>query len=82
MDPVCHEDPSARSLRPALQPHTIWPSTVRRLAKSQMCIIAIALIIGGIAGYKALVAPGGILLGAALVLLGIWIVKTTARRTA
>jgi hypothetical protein len=47
-----------------------------------MCIIAIALIIGGIAGYKALVAPGGIPLGVALVLLGIWIVKTTARRTA
>jgi hypothetical protein len=45
--------------------------------------IAIAIIIGGIVGYKApLVAPGGIPLGIALVLLGIWIVKTTARRTA
>jgi hypothetical protein len=44
--------------------------------------IAIAVIIGGIVGYKALLAPGGIPLGIALVLLGIWIVKTTARRTA
>jgi hypothetical protein len=44
--------------------------------------IAIAIIIGGIVGYKALLAPGGIPLGTALVLLGIWIVKTTARRTA
>jgi hypothetical protein len=44
--------------------------------------IAIAIIIGGIAGYWALLAPGGIPLGIALVLLGIWIMRTTARRTA
>jgi hypothetical protein len=44
--------------------------------------LAIAIIIGGIAGYWALLAPGGIPLGLAILLLGIWIVKTTTRRTA
>ena len=36
--------------------------------------ISIAIIIGGIAGYWALLAPGGIPLGLALTILGIWIV--------
>jgi hypothetical protein len=36
--------------------------------------ISLALILGGIAGYWALLAPGGIPLGVALTTLGIWIV--------
>jgi hypothetical protein len=44
--------------------------------------ISIALIIGGIAGYWALLAPGGIPLGVALTMLGVWILRTTGRRNA
>jgi hypothetical protein len=43
--------------------------------------ISIAIILGGIAGYRALIAPWGMLLGLTLVILGIWIVKTGGRRT-
>ena len=42
--------------------------------------ISIAIILGGIAGFRALLAPWGIPLGIALVILGIWIVKTGGRR--
>jgi hypothetical protein len=42
-------------------------------------VISIALIIGGIAGYRALLAPFGIPLGLALTALGIWIVKRGAK---
>ena len=41
--------------------------------------ISIAIILGGIAGYRALLAPWGMLLGLTLVILGIWIVKTGGR---
>ena len=44
--------------------------------------ISIAIILGGIAGYWALLAPGGMPLGIALMMLGIWIVKTNGRRPA
>ena len=43
--------------------------------------ISIAIVLGGIAGYRALLAPWGMLLGLTLVMLGIWIVKTGGRRT-
>src|SRR5512132_3192508 len=43
--------------------------------------ISIAIIIGGVAGYQALLAPWGIPLGLAVVSLGIWIVTTTGRRS-
>lgn len=43
--------------------------------------ISIAIIIGGVAGYQALLAPWGILLGVAVVSLGIWIVTATGRRS-
>ena len=43
--------------------------------------ISIAIVLGGIAGYRALLAPWGMPLGLALVVLGIWIVKTGGRRT-
>ena len=43
--------------------------------------ITIAIVLGGIAGYQALLAPWGIPLGIALVILGIWIVWATGRRT-
>jgi hypothetical protein len=36
--------------------------------------VSLAIILGGIAGYWALLAPGGIPLGVALTMLGIWIV--------
>jgi hypothetical protein len=42
--------------------------------------ISIAIILGGLAGFRALLAPWGILLGVALVMLGIWIVRTGGRR--
>jgi hypothetical protein len=42
-------------------------------------VISIAIIIGGIAGYRALLAPFGIPLGLALTALGIWIVKRGAK---
>jgi hypothetical protein len=38
-------------------------------------VIAIVIIIGGIAGYQALLAPWGIPLGIAVTILGIWIVR-------
>jgi hypothetical protein len=38
-------------------------------------IISIVLTLGGIAGWWALLAPGGIPLGIALTILGIWIVR-------
>jgi hypothetical protein len=41
--------------------------------------IAILVILGGIAGWWALVAPGGIPLGVAFTILGIWIVVRTNR---
>jgi hypothetical protein len=41
--------------------------------------ISIVLILGGIAGWWALLAPGGIPLGIALTMLGIWIVIRTNR---
>jgi hypothetical protein len=44
--------------------------------------ISIAIVLGGIAGYQALLAPWGIPLGIALVILGIWIAWATGRRTA
>ena len=46
--------------------------------------LSIAVVVGGIAGFKALVAPGGIPLGVALTMLGIWIVvaSRTARMSA
>jgi hypothetical protein len=44
--------------------------------------ISIAIVLGGIAGFNALLAPWGMLLGLTLVILGIWIVKTGGRRTA
>jgi len=43
--------------------------------------ISIAIIIGGLAGYRALLAPWEIPLGLAVVSLGIWIVTTTGRRS-
>ena len=45
-------------------------------------IISIMIIIGGIAGWWALLAPGGIPLGVALTILGIWIVSATRRQSA
>ena len=42
-------------------------------------VISIAIIVGGIAGYQALLAPFGIPLGLALTALGIWIVKRPAK---
>ena len=45
-------------------------------------LISIAIIIGGIAGFQALLAPWGIPLGLALIALGIWIVRTHGRRSA
>jgi hypothetical protein len=45
-------------------------------------VISIALILGGIAGYSALLAPWGIVLGLAVTMLGIWIVRSTLRRSA
>jgi hypothetical protein len=44
--------------------------------------ISIAIVLGGIAGFNALLAPWGMPLGVALVALGIWIVKTGGRRSA
>jgi hypothetical protein len=44
-------------------------------------LISIAIISGGIAGYRALLAPYGMVLGLALTALGIWIV-TAGRRAA
>ncbi|HEX6760842.1 MAG TPA: hypothetical protein VF086_20890 [Propionibacteriaceae bacterium] len=44
--------------------------------------ISIAIVLGGIAGYQALLAPWGMPLGLALVVLGIWIVKTGERQSA
>jgi hypothetical protein len=41
--------------------------------------ISIAIIVGGIAGFQALLAPFGIPLGLALTALGIWIVKRPAK---
>jgi hypothetical protein len=41
--------------------------------------IAILVILGGIAGWWALLAPGGIPLGLAFTMLGIWIVVRTNR---
>jgi hypothetical protein len=43
--------------------------------------ISIAVAIGGVAGFWALLAPGGIPLGGAVAALGLWIV-TTGRRSA
>ena len=43
--------------------------------------ISIAIILGGIAGFRALLSPWGIPLGIALVMLGIWIVRPGGRRT-
>jgi hypothetical protein len=42
--------------------------------------ISIAIILGGLAGFRALLAPWGILLGVALLMLGLWIVRTGGRR--
>lgn len=44
--------------------------------------LSIAIVLGGIAGYQALLAPWGMSLGLALVVLGIWIVKTGERQSA
>ena len=44
--------------------------------------VSIAIVLGGIAGFNALLAPWGMPLGLALVVLGIWIVKTGERRSA
>ena len=43
--------------------------------------ISIAIVLGGIAGYQALLAPWGSPFGLALVILGIWVVKSAGRRT-
>jgi hypothetical protein len=43
-------------------------------------VLSIGIIVGGIAGYRALVAPWGIPLGVALSILGTWIVRTTRSR--
>jgi hypothetical protein len=43
--------------------------------------VSIAIVLGGIAGFNALLAPWGMPLGLALVVLGIW-VKTGERRSA
>jgi hypothetical protein len=42
-------------------------------------VISIAIILGGIVGFQALLAPFGIPLGLALTALGIWIVKRAAK---
>jgi len=39
------------------------------------------IVIGGVAGYNALLAPGGIPLGVALTALGGWMLATRADRT-
>jgi hypothetical protein len=44
--------------------------------------LSIAIILGGIAGFQALLAPWGVPLGVALVILGIWIVMTGGSPTA
>jgi hypothetical protein len=43
--------------------------------------ISIAVILGGIAGWWALLAPGGIPLGVAFTMLGIWILLRTTSRS-
>lgn len=45
-------------------------------------VISIAVILGGIAGYSALLAPWGIVLALAVTMLGIWIVRTSKRLSA
>jgi hypothetical protein len=39
--------------------------------------IGVALVVGGLIGWSALVAPGGIPLGLVLVWLGAWILRST-----
>jgi hypothetical protein len=44
--------------------------------------ISLAVVVGGFAGYNALLAPGGIPLGLALATLGVWIMRADRARQA